>query len=190
MRGTILSVAITLGMMLASGSRADSPDTRPSAGTTIGDVRIQTLKPYSYAFVSTRTTLNKIQQAIADLMPKIDAALDAGKLRVMGPVIFTYHGASADPDKEFTLDIGVIVKDGTTAPDGIQVINVEPTPCATILYAGAASGLGGAYGKLYGEIGRRGLQPSDISREVYYYWESQDSPNNIVGVQAELNPGK
>jgi len=188
MRGTILSVAITLGMMLAAGARADSPDTRPSAGT-IGDVRIQTLKPYSYAFVSTHATLNTLQKAIAELMPKLDAAQDAGKLRVMGPVIFTYHGASADPDKEFTLDIGLMVKDGTTAPDGIQLINVGASTCATILYTGDASRLGEAYGKLYGEIGRRGLQPSDISREVYYYWESADSPNNLIGVQAELNPG-
>jgi effector-binding domain-containing protein len=187
---------MSLVLMLGVDGRADSmPDTRPSA-VTLGDVRIQTLKPYSYAFVSTQTTLNKILDAVDALMPKIDAAIDAGKLRAIGPVVFTYHGATEDRDKTFTLDIGVIVKDGTPKPDGIEIITVGPSSCATVIYAGPISQIGQAYGKLfgqasgklYGEIGRRGLQPTDVSREVYLYWEGAESANNLIQVQAELSP--
>jgi len=180
----LMSLVLSLGV---EGRADPTPDTRPSAGT-LGDVRIQTLKPYTYAFVSTQTTLNKILDTVDALMPKIDAAIDAGKLRAIGPVVFTYHGATGERDKEFTLDIGVIVKDGTPKPDGIQVITVGPSSCATVIYAGPISQIGQAYGKLYGEIGRRALQPTDICREVYLYWEGAESANNLIQVQAELSP--
>ncbi|MGD0140113.1 MAG: GyrI-like domain-containing protein [Tepidisphaeraceae bacterium] len=180
----MMSLVLTLGVE----SRADSmPVTRPSAGT-LGDVRIQTLKPYTYAFVSTQTTLNKVVSAIDALIPKMDAAIDAGKLRPVGPAVFTYHGATGDPNKEFTLDVGIIVKDGTPRPDGFQMITVGSSSCATVIYAGPVSQIGQAYGKLYGEIGRRGLQPTDVSREVYLYWEDRESANNLIQLQAELSP--
>ena len=180
----LAALVLTLGAV----GRADSgPDTRPSAGT-LGNVRIQTLKPYTYAFVSTQTTLNKVANAVGTLMPTIDAAIDAGKLRTVGPVVLTYHGATGEPDKQFTLDVGVIVKDGTPKPDGIQMTTVGPASCATVIYAGQMSQIGQAYGKLYGEIGRRGLQPTDVCREAYLYWEGLESANNLIQLQAELSP--
>jgi effector-binding domain-containing protein len=179
----MLVLVLTLGVE----GRADStPATQPSA-VTLGDVRIQTLRPYSYAFVSTQTTLNKVGDAVGALMPKIDAAIDAGKLRPMGPAVLTYHGVTGERDKEFTLDVGIIVKDGTPKPDGIQMITVGPSLCATVIYAGPISQIGQAYGKLYGETGRRGLQPTDVSREVYLYWESAESANNLIQLQSELS---
>jgi hypothetical protein len=48
--------------------------------------------------------------------------------------------------------------------------------------------LSAAYGKLYGEIARRGLQPTDVSREVYLYWEGRESDNNLIQIQADLTP--
>jgi effector-binding domain-containing protein len=179
-------LATLLAMLVLGLFAATRADSGLASTPTVADVRIQSLKGYTYAFVSTQTTLNKLKDTIAQQMPLLEAAIDAGKLRVVGPGVFTYHGASEDPDKTFTLDIGVIVKDGTVAPDGIQVTTVGPLHCATFIYSGPVSGLGAAYGKLYGEIGRRGLQPTDVSREVYLYWEGQDSENNLVQIQADL----
>ena len=93
-----------------------------------------------------------------------------------------------DPNKPFTLDIGVIVKDGNPKPDGIQLNKVGPLHCASVLYTGPIAQIAQAYGKLYGELGRRGLQPTDVSREVYLYWEGPDSVNNVIQVQADLPP--
>jgi effector-binding domain-containing protein len=169
-------------------ANADAPSAAPSPSATISDVRLQDLKSYTYAFVSTQTTLNKLQDSIAQLMPRVEAAMDSGALRIMGPCVFTYHGASEDRNKPFTLDIGMIIKDGTTAPDGFQLIKVPSPHCATVIFTGPASQLPQAYGKLYGELGRRGLQPTDVSREVYLYWESLDSTNNVIQLQAELSP--
>ena len=179
-------LATLIAMLVLGLFVAVRGDSGLASSPTVADVRIQSLKPYTYAFVSTQTTLNKLQDAIAQLMPPLDAAIDAGKLHVVGPVIFTYHGASEDRDKTFTLDIGLIVKDGTVAPAGIQVTTVGPLHCATLICSGPTSRLGPAYGKLYGEIGRRGLEPTDISREVYLYWEGQESDNNLIQIQADL----
>src|ERR1700677_2996079 len=126
---TTLMAMLVLGLFVAA--RADSG---LGSAPTVADVRIQSLKPYTYAFVSTQTTINKLQDAIARLMPALEAAIDAGKLPVVGPGVFTYHGASEDRDKTFTLDIGVMVKDGTVAPEGIQVTTVGPLHCATLIY--------------------------------------------------------
>jgi effector-binding domain-containing protein len=182
-------LAISFGLVFLGWqltALADPNTMSPSAGGN--DVRIQSLESYTYAYISTQTTLNTLQNAIGQLLPQIDAAVDAGKLRPRGPYVFTYHGATGERDKTFTLDIGVIVKDGTTAPDGIQIIKVGPLHCATLICAGGISQLPQAYGKLYGEIGRRGLQATDVSREVYFYWEDENSQNNLIQIQAELAP--
>jgi effector-binding domain-containing protein len=196
-RSPILLVIIVL--VLAAGytvlSAADNPEnpatTKPSldSSPSTTDMRVQSLKGYTYAFVSTDTTLNTLQDAIGVLIPKLESAMDAGQLRVEGPAVFTYHSATMDRDKKFTLDVGIIVKDGSTAPPGFTIAVVPAATNATVLYTGNVQGMPPAYGKLYGEMARQGLQPTDVSREVYLYWEGTESPNNVVQLRAELAAG-
>jgi DNA gyrase inhibitor GyrI len=185
----LLGLAICFHSSLALAD--PTPTTAPSqADAVMGDVRVQTLKGYTYAFVSTRTTLRNLRQAIDATMPTLDKAIDAGKLRPDGSVVFTYHGATGDPDQEFTLDIGVMVKAGSKAPDGFQLAQVPARTCATLLFSGSAQQLPPAYGKLYGDIEQKGLQPTDVCREVYLYWEGRASVNNILLLEADLAPAK
>jgi hypothetical protein len=44
-----------------------------------------------------------------------------------------------------------------------------------------------AFGKLYGEVGARGLVPTADCREIYLYWEGPDSTNNVIQLQAQVN---
>lgn len=178
-----IALIAAAGLLLA-GHAVGFADSAP----VVGEVSVQSLKGYTYAYVSTQTTLNNLLPAIDALMHQLDQVLDAGKLRQQGPVIFTYHGATGERNKTFTLDVGLVVKDGTAKPDGIQIMTVPPLHCATLLYTGGISGLGAAYGKLYAEIGRRSLEATDVSREVYLYWEDRQSPNNILQLQADLAP--
>lgn len=183
---------LLLGFLLAGTAfglavRADAQATTQPVLPSVADVQIESLRPYRYAFVSKQTMLAKLQDAIAVLMPRIDAAIGAG-LHPTGPVVFTYHGATADQNLPFILDIGVTVRADAPAPAGVTLKTVRSTRCATLLYMGPTSGLPQADGKLYGEIGRRGLQPTDVSREMYLYWEGPDSPNNLIQIQAELMP--
>jgi len=181
----LATIAAFLGILQLTRAWGDpAPAVQPAA--SVGEVRVQTLKGYSYAYVSTQTTLNKIQDAISLLLPKIDAAMDSGALRPVGPVVFTYHGVTGQRDTPFTLDIGIIVKDKGTKPDGFQMDAVPAEQCATVIYSGPVSQVQQAYAKLFGEIGRRGLQPTGVTREVYLYWEDDGSENNIVQIQAVL----
>ena len=182
-----LSLAVCFGSSLAladSGTTSRPADDEP----VMGEVRIQSLKGYTYAFVSTRTTLRKLLETIDTLMPAIDKAVDAGQLRPEGPMVFNYHGATGDPDQEFTLGIGITVQAGAKPPAGIEVIQVPARKCATLLYTGSALQLPNAYGKLFGGIGQMGLKPTDVCREVYLYWEDRASVNNIVLLEADLQP--
>jgi effector-binding domain-containing protein len=183
----VLSLAVCFG---SSATFADSGATsRPADDEPVmGDVRVQTLKGYTYAFVSTRTTLRKLLEAIDSLMPAIDSAINAGQLRPEGPMVFAYHGATGDPDQEFTLDIGIAVKGGGKPVAGIEVIQIPARKCATLLYTGSALQLPNAYGKLFGGIGQMGLKATDVCREVYLYWEDRGSVNNIVLLEADLAP--
>jgi effector-binding domain-containing protein len=184
----LVSLAVLLGVVLFAVMGDAAPATQPDF--SIGDVKVQTLKGYSYAYMSTQTTLNKIKDAVAELIPKLDAAIDSGALRPEGPVIFTFHGVTGQPDKPFTLDVGIVIKDKGTKPDGFTVVNVGAEQCATVLYTGPIENIGPAYGKLFGQIAQKGLQASDVTREVYLYWEGDQSENNIVQVQAVLSaPG-
>jgi effector-binding domain-containing protein len=186
MRIPLSLLALALTLTLNPPAHADAP--AAPAENDVADVRVQSLNGYNYAYVSTQSTINKVPDAVAQLLPKLDAAIDSGALHAKGPVVFTYHGATMDPNKPFILDIGIIVSDKDTAPAGIQMVKVPPLHCGTVIFTGAISKIGEAYGKLYGEIAKRGLQPTDICREVYLYWEGPDSVNNVVQVQAELQP--
>jgi predicted transcriptional regulator YdeE len=192
---SMYSTSIVLGVVLAIAwsarisMAADAPATRPAADDTkpvIGDMRVQTLQGYDYVYISSETTLATLSDTIDKLVPKVEAAMDAGQLRMVGPVIFTYHGANGDRNQKFTLDVGAMVKQGSIKPDGFEVVTVPQKQYATMLYTGSVASLGEAFGKLYGQIMAKGLQPTDVSREVYLYWESRESPNNILQLQVEL----
>jgi predicted transcriptional regulator YdeE len=182
---TLISIVGLLGIVLM-GARGDAAPGAPSS-STVGDVRVQTLKGYTYTYLSTKTSLRKIKEAIGQMMPKLVGAIDAGKIHPTGNVIFTYHGVTGDQDKPFTLDIGIVTKDGATNPDGFTTDKVGSEQCATVIYSGPVDGIGQAYGKLFAQLGQKGLQATDVTREMYLYWEDDGSENNIIQVQAVLS---
>jgi effector-binding domain-containing protein len=168
-------------------SAQGAPATQPAF--SIGDVQVQDLKGYSYAFISSQANLEHLIEIINTLIPQLNGAIDAGTLHARGPGVFTYHGASMDRQKWFTLDIGIMVVDGSQAPAGFGVRQVPNLHCATVLYTGSTEHLPAAYEKLFSEVGKRGLEPTDVTREVYLYWEGRESPNNVIQLQVDLAPG-
>jgi effector-binding domain-containing protein len=146
----------------------------------IGEVDVQTVAPFTYASVHTRTTLAKLQDTLHVLMPKIQAAVAKGAVHPSGAMVFTYNGATGDPNQEFDLRIGFFVDRAVTAGSSIDSSDEPAMKCATLIYRGSVTHLKEAFGKLYGEIGARGLVPTAVSREIYLYWEGPDSSNNII----------
>jgi predicted transcriptional regulator YdeE len=182
---TLISIVGLLGVVLMT-VRGDAAPAAPS-NSTVSDMRVQTLKGFTYTYLSQKTSLKKIKETISEMMPKLVGAIEAGKIHPTGPVIFTYHGVTGEQDKPFTLDIGIMNKEGATNPDGFKTDKVGAEQCATVLYTGPVDGVGQAYGKLFSDLGQKGLQATDVTREAYLFWEDDGSENNIVQVRAVLS---
>lgn len=180
---------VLLFVTLGQCAMAAAPATRPSADPEyrVGEVDVQTVSAFTYASVHARTTLARLQETLGVLMPKIQGAVAQGAVHPSGAMVFTYNGATGEADQEFDLRIGFFVDRAVAAGSGIDSSDEPAMQCATLVYRGSVAHLKEAFGKLYGEIGARGLTPTAITREVYLYWEGPNSPNNIIQLQAQIN---
>ena len=149
--------------------------------------RVQTLKETNYLYVSTETSLGKMQPVIEQSMKDLKAAMEKNKINPSGAPVFVYHGATGQPDTPFTLDIGFPVADKVTAPENLKVRKLESPKSATVLYSGKLTDIGEVYRDLYSTLmSSADMKPASESREHYLYWEGVDSPNNVVMIQVLL----
>jgi effector-binding domain-containing protein len=177
-----LSPAVTGGSddanaKAAAAARAKGPD--------VGEVRIRTLAPRSYAYVATETTFAELGNAIGEAMGKIQKAAGEGTIKVDGPFVLAYPKGSAHrtPDKPFQVHIGLMVEDGSKGGGDVKVRKTEPFKAATVMYTGPVMEIGQCYQKLFPAIEKMGLAPSGEEREFTLYFEDLESPNNVVMVQ-------
>jgi effector-binding domain-containing protein len=180
---------VITSLLLCGAVVRAGPATLPAADPElrIGEVDLQTVAPFTYAFVRSQTTLTDLHKTIGELVPKIEDAISHGVVHPSGAMVFTYNGATGEPDKKFDLRVGVYIDRKVEAGSGIETSDEPALKCATLVYRGSLAHLKEAFAKLYQEIGARGLTPTDVSREIYLYWEGPDSPNNVIQLQAELN---
>lgn len=163
------------------------PASAPSDSYSVTKPRVQTLKETNYLYISTETSLGKIQPVIEQSMKDLKAAMETSKINPAGAPIFIYHGATGQPDTPFTLDVGFPVADKVTAPDNLKARKLESSKSATVLYSGKLTDIGEVYRDLYATlISSADMKPASESREHYLYWEGVDSPNNVVMIQVML----
>jgi hypothetical protein len=168
-------------MVCSPASQARAADDK---GPLIGDVRIRTMAPVTYAYVTTQTTFDKLGDAIGTAMGDIQKAAADGKIKVAGSFVLTYPDGSSHltPDKPFKVHIGFLIEEGAGAGE-VKVRKTEPFKAATLLYTGRPADMGQCYPKLFAAIREMGLEPSGEEREFTTYWEGMDSPNNVMLVQ-------
>ncbi len=151
-----------------------------SAPASVTEVLDKTSRPSHYAFISAQTTGKDLVTTVAALEKKITDAVQDGSLHPTGPMILTFHGAPADPDKPFTLDVGIVVGHLQTAPEGIKVTAVAPYRFLTVTVTGGPPEVLGGYEKIAAAIAARHLTASGISRQIIQHWESPGSANNVT----------
>ena len=139
---------------------------------------------------STRTTLNEIKPAVEELMGPLIEAVQNGDATFMGAPIFIYQGATGQPDVPFDMTIGFPATDADVAVPGYANKPLAPFRCVSFYYTGPMEGLPAAYGKLMPQVFQAGHMPSGVSRELYLFWETEDSPNNIVEIQIGIAGGE
>jgi effector-binding domain-containing protein len=180
---TVIVMMVCSTVLMGQSKRPGATTARESS---LGPMRQQTIRGFTYLSATTQTTLATIQQVVVPTTEKLLKAMRENSISPRGPMIFTYHGVTGDPRAKFKLEIGMPVEEGAKAPEGFTVSRVEPFKCATFLYTGAVDGIGPAYQKLIPQIFEAGMMPGMISREFYLYWEDPQSPNNVIQIQIGL----
>ncbi len=178
-----LTLAVS-GAVLVHAQAADKAANPDLPDFVICDLRVQEFPARTYLYTEQQTTLAQIGPTVGQMMGKIVQAIGGGEFNVVGPPIFVYDGATGEMDKPFTLQVGFPVADGTKSDDDeLRVRPLERYRCATVLYSGSMANIGQAYQRIFPELAQAGLTPVGGSREMHLYFESPESPNNVVLIQ-------
>lgn len=156
--------------------------------TTVSEpLETKVVAPKLLLYSEGKTTLRQIHsyanEAVAALM---EEAAKAG-LEAAGALEFIYFGATADEEKEFTLQLALPVNEEKEVGEGFQFRKTAPFTCVSYVYKGDVSEIGCAYESLYGQIAAKQLQPTNEIREVYRQWEHLTSSNNLTEIQIGIN---
>ena len=112
--------------------------------------------------------------------------MNENHINARGYVMFIYKGVQPDRTKPFKLTIGLVVPGDTQAAGKYEVTKLPAFKCASALYNGGFATLDEAYRKHYGALIASGNMPTDESRELYLYWQGEQSNNNVIWLQAGI----
>lgn len=187
---------LTLGLLAAflwTSAAMAQPTTQPAEPRDMADddfvvskMRVQELPAHTFFYREMETSLQEIGAVVEPTIMAMFEAIKTNNIDVTGSVTFVYHGASPDPAKKFKLQIGILVADGTAAVSDFQVRKLEALKCSTVLFSGPMMAIARAYNQLFTDLMAAGLAPTGETRETYLLWESAESKNNVVLVQAGI----
>ena len=187
--GVLMGVAL-----LVCGISAVAEDKKiPEAnGGEVGEVRLRTMAPITYAYVETETTFDKLGEVVLATIPQLSKAAQEGKFRITAPFVLAYPSGSVHltPQKAFKVQIGMKVQGQAVESGEVKLRKTEEFRAATVLYTGPMAGMGECYQKLIPAISQMGLEMTGEEREFTVYFEGMDSPNNIVLVQVGVKEKK
>ncbi len=186
--GGVCGVALAVLALMATCLAAEEPKKAPAAKPefVISELRVQTLPGRTYLHAERETTIPKIGQAFAEVVPAIVKVAEEGKARITGPLVSIATGSTGDPDTPFKLQIGFLVADDTKPVGDFKVRKLADFRCATVLFSGPAAKSGEAYKKLFESLTAAGHVRTGETREYSLYWESPESPNNVMLIQAGI----
>src|SRR5438105_4259334 len=111
----------------------DKPDAKGNSSVTIGEMRVQVLPALTYLSVPVETSFAKMGDPVKAGFDKVFGAAAEAKMLLARPTMLVYHGnPHLDPQKEFKMEVGIVVADDTQAPAGCNVHKTEALKCATI----------------------------------------------------------
>jgi effector-binding domain-containing protein len=178
----MLAVLVTL---VASAAFAQPAATQPA-----GDAKpayhlsepiykeLKAIKPYVYT--SAKTTIPKIKETVQKSLDPLFAK--HGSL-VNGPLIFVYHGITQDHSKQFEMEMGFPAREEPKDLAGFKSRPLAPFKCVSVYYTGGLANIGKAYEAVIPALFKMGYKPTDENREVYLFWEDNESPNNVTEIQ-------
>jgi effector-binding domain-containing protein len=146
-------------------------------------MQIKEVKPISFLFFRTETTVNELAQ-FALVGQDLFREAVAYRLNITGPVHWHYFGFEGDFNKPFTLEIALPVGDVVESYDGkYHFKRTEPFKCVTHVHEGNWLDIPTSYGKLFQFIAENKLQPVAVNREVYVNVDFKDPDANTTEIQ-------
>ncbi len=104
-------------------------------------------------------------------------------LEVLGPQIWQYTGVDGNPNTKFKLEICLPVKEAKGDAGKFSFDVLPAITCISAIHKGSWSKLGDTYQRVMGEMTRKGIIPTDSSREVYHAYDLEDDSKNVTEIQ-------
>jgi hypothetical protein len=86
-----------------------------------------------------------------------------------------------EPDM-FLMEVGIPVKPGTQPAGAAQIKTLPPYRCTALLLWGSLAHVVLAYETLQKAMQEAGLEPTGENQEWNYYFQSVESPHNLMGL--------
>lgn len=141
-------------------------------------VEAQTVLAYS-----TKATLKTITTAAGNTPEEIMQKAEELGLEVSGPQVWQYQNCDGKPDSLFDLDICLPVKEAKGDAGKFHFDTLPEVNCIVEMHKGAWGNLSDTYNRILGEISRKGIAPSNMSREVYLVCDFENPENCLTEVQ-------
>lgn len=135
----------------------------------------------------TKTTLRQVGQISNEHLPKMYEFIGKQGMGEIEPTVFIYDGASEDMDKEFELEIALVTGRNGESNGEYQFDSIPEIKCASYDYQGKISGIAAKYDEIFQDLMKKNIKPGKIVREVYHNWVDEESPENKIEIQVELN---
>lgn len=151
----------------------------------IGPMRVLTQSEMTFFYVTNQpTAFANLDRDLDPLLESLYAAKAQAGIAEAGPDIVRYYraGDSAGEPDAFLMEVGIPVKPGTCPAGEAQVRMLPPYRCAGLLLWGSLAHIGQSYEALMQAIKEAGLETTGECREWNYWFESGDSPNNLMGL--------
>lgn len=130
------------------------------------DFKIRDRGPATVVSKRTMVTLATIGNAIGGGLSEAYGSIGPSGA-VAGEPFVIYHGAPAEGDRPFEIEICAPISGPVPAPDGWTIKELWAGTFASVLHVGPYDSLGAAYDELEAWIARQGYAVAGAPREVY-----------------------
>ena len=121
------------------------------------------------------TLANDLQKMASDL-----------NLEIIGPQFWQYTNSDGQPNTKFLLDICIPVKEAKGNPSRFKFVELPVFNCISEIHKGPWNTMMNAYQKIMGEVARKSIPFSGVSREVYILSDFENQENCITEIQFEI----
>jgi predicted transcriptional regulator YdeE len=135
---------------------------------------------------SLKASLASLTTDVGDIPNEMMAVATKLGLEITGPQIWQYAGCDGRPNSTFNLDICIPVKEAKGDPGKFKFVTLPEFNCISEIHKGPWSKLSNVYDRIMGELTRKSIPYTGVSREVYINCDFVNQENCVTDVQMEI----